>query len=90
MLAADRIKTVTGERTLLKNLGSWLGRLTLGKNRPILFKELDLKGCVYLAFEQGKMIAVIPFVHKASRRSDIAWVVCVYTTECNAPISNRL
>lgn len=65
LLAADRIRTVTGERTLLKNLGSWLGRLTLGRNRPVLFKELDLKGSILEAYEQGKMIAVIPFVHKA-------------------------
>ena len=31
------------ERTSLKNLGSWLGWVTLTRNRPILYKRLNLK-----------------------------------------------
>ena len=27
---------MTSERTLLKNLGAWLGKLTLANNRPVL------------------------------------------------------
>jgi CCR4-NOT transcription complex subunit 1 len=64
LLATDEIKTMAGERNLLKNMANWLVRLTLSRNKPILFKQLDIKNCIYEAYEQGKMIAVIPFVHK--------------------------
>ena len=63
---SERLKTETSERSLLKNLGSWLGKLTLARNKPILFKDLDLKTILYDAYEQGKMIAVLPFINKAS------------------------
>ncbi len=36
MLASSKLKTITSERTLLKNLGAWLGKLTLANNRPVL------------------------------------------------------
>ena len=62
MLASQHLKTKTGERTVLKNLGSWLGRLTLARQLPVRQKDLDLKKIVYEAYEQGKMISVIPFV----------------------------
>ncbi|CAD7696161.1 unnamed protein product [Ostreobium quekettii] len=64
LLDSERIKTEMSDRSLLKNLGSWLGQLTLGKNRPLRQKDLDLKAIIYEAYERGKMVAVIPFVHK--------------------------
>ncbi len=36
MLGSGKLKTITSERTLLKNLGAWLGKLTLANNRPVL------------------------------------------------------
>ena len=65
LLRSERIKTQSGERSLLKNLGSWLGKLTIARNRPVRHRDLDLKGILYEAYEQGKMIAVLPFVNKA-------------------------
>ena len=47
-------------------------QLTLARNKPILFRDLDLKTILYDAYEQGKMIAVLPFINKvcdASYRS---------------------
>lgn len=41
--SGDRIKGSGPEKTLLKNHGSWLGQLTLARNKPILFKKLDMK-----------------------------------------------
>jgi len=64
LLASERIKTDSGERSLLKNLGSFLGQLTIAKNKPVLQKDLDVKAIVIDSFQKGKMIAVIPFVHK--------------------------
>ncbi|KAK9805719.1 hypothetical protein WJX73_001907 [Symbiochloris irregularis] len=64
LLASEHIKTKSGERSLLRNLGSWLGCLTLARRQPVRQKDLDLKKIVYEAYEQGKMIAVLPFVVK--------------------------
>ncbi len=36
MLGSPMLKTSSSERTLLKNLGAFLGRLTIAKNRPVL------------------------------------------------------
>jgi len=36
MLRSSKLKSITSERTLLKNLGAWLGKLTLANNRPVL------------------------------------------------------
>ena len=66
LLGSERIRTQSGERSLLKNLGSWLGRLTIARNKPVRHRDLDLKGILYEAYEQGKMIAVLPFVNKVS------------------------
>eukprot|EP00762_Andalucia_godoyi_P000513 ANDGO_05250.mRNA.1 General negative regulator of transcription subunit 1 len=57
-------KATTADRSTLKNLGSWLGAITLSKNRPILRKQLDLKELICDAFDKGKLISVVPFVAK--------------------------
>jgi hypothetical protein len=54
----------TNERTLIKQLGSWLGLLTFSKNKPVLAKDMDLKQLVADAYTRGRMIAVLPFVEK--------------------------
>jgi CCR4-NOT transcription complex subunit 1 len=72
LLASERIKTHSSERSLLKNLGSWLGRVTIAQGQPVRHKDLDIKGIIIDAYEQGKMIAVLPFVNKASHRLMLA------------------
>ena len=47
LLESERVKTVAGERSLLRNLGSWLGRLTIQRNKMVLFRQLDLKSILY-------------------------------------------
>lgn len=56
----------SSERSLLKNLGSWLGLQTLARNKPILHKDLALKELVLFAYEMGpsNLLYVIPFVCK--------------------------
>lgn len=52
LLRSQKIITSTSERSLLKNLGSWLGKITLGRDKPVLQRDLDMKellfqvGCV--------------------------------------------
>lgn len=35
LLRSERVRTHSGERSLLKNLGSWLGRLTIARSKPV-------------------------------------------------------
>ena len=77
LLASERIITHTSERSLLKNLGSWLGRLTIAQGQPVRHKDLDIKGIIVEAFEQGKMVAVLPFVNKVS-----FWVQAYPSSSC--------
>eukprot|EP00039_Didymoeca_costata_P023184 m.6279 g.6279 ORF g.6279 m.6279 type:complete len:2271 (+) comp3509_c0_seq1:242-7054(+) len=54
----------TSERTLLKNLGSFLGLQTLACNKPVLQRDLALKHLLLYAYEMGtlNLMYVIPFV----------------------------
>ena len=62
MLGSKLLKTNSSERTLLKNLGAWLGKLTLAANRPVLQKDLDVKAIIIEAYEGGRMLPVLSFV----------------------------
>uniref|UniRef100_A0A452YUE7 CCR4-NOT transcription complex subunit 1 n=1 Tax=Aegilops tauschii subsp. strangulata TaxID=200361 RepID=A0A452YUE7_AEGTS len=64
LLQSDLIKSSSEERSLLKNLGSWLGKLTIGRNQTLRAKEIDPKILIVEAYERGLMIAVIPFTSK--------------------------
>ncbi|CAK8992992.1 CCR4-NOT transcription complex subunit 1 (CCR4-associated factor 1) [Durusdinium trenchii] len=64
LLRSNEIVSSTKERSVLKHLGSWLGRLTLAKNKPLLQREVDLKGLLLDGYERGWLIAVVPFAAK--------------------------
>ncbi|KAM0934312.1 putative CCR4-Not complex component, Not1, MIF4G-like domain superfamily [Dioscorea sansibarensis] len=64
LLRSDLIKSSSEERSLLKNLGSWLGKFTIGRNQALLAREIDPKVLIIEAYEKGLMIAVIPFTSK--------------------------
>ncbi|XP_074578118.1 uncharacterized protein LOC141834681 isoform X2 [Curcuma longa] len=64
LLRSDLIKSSSEERSLLKNLGSWLGKFTIGRNQALRAKEIDPKALIIEAYEKGLMIAVIPFTSK--------------------------
>ena len=54
------------DRRLLKNLGHWLGLITLARNQPIFFEDLNLRDLLFEAFYKGQqeLLFVIPFVVK--------------------------
>ncbi|RLN72023.1 hypothetical protein BBJ28_00025917, partial [Nothophytophthora sp. Chile5] len=64
LLTSGTITTNSQQRSLLKNLGSWLGVFTLARNKPLLQRDLDLKELLYMGYETGHLIAVTPFVAK--------------------------
>jgi len=64
LLRSPKITTSSSERSYLKNLGIWLGQITLARNRPILQLMLDCKELLLQGYETGKLIAVAPFLAK--------------------------
>ncbi|XP_071824170.1 CCR4-NOT transcription complex subunit 1-like isoform X2 [Apostichopus japonicus] len=66
LLSSDKSASNFSDRSLLKNLGHWLGLLTLAKNKPILQIDLDLKSLLFEAFHKGQseLLYVVPFVAK--------------------------
>lgn len=52
------------ERAAFKNLGAWLGLLTLARNRPVLMRELSLKDVLIEAFFGSRLDFVFTFVCK--------------------------
>lgn len=43
-------------------MGSWLGKLTLGCNKPVLQKHIDIKKTILKAYSQGMMLPILSFV----------------------------
>jgi CCR4-NOT transcription complex subunit 1 len=64
LLRSQKITTSSSERSYLKNLGIWLGQITLARNRPIKQIMLDCKELLLQGYETGKLIAVAPFLAK--------------------------
>ncbi|WFD05251.1 CCR4-NOT core subunit cdc39 [Malassezia vespertilionis] len=64
LLESEKTMQSTTERTTLKNLASWLGTITLARNKPILFRNIAFKELLMQGHESGRLIVVIPFVCK--------------------------
>jgi CCR4-NOT transcription complex subunit 1 len=63
---SPEVASKQADRTILKNLGTFLGLQTLARNKPVLHRDLDLKALVLYAFEHGQMsmMLLVPFVAK--------------------------
>lgn len=46
LLRSELIKSSSEERSLLKNLGSWLGKFTIGRNQVLRAREIDPKSLI--------------------------------------------
>ncbi|ORE23450.1 Not1-domain-containing protein [Rhizopus microsporus] len=64
LLQSDNIVNSSSDKNLLKNLGTWLGRLTIAKNKPIRYKDLSFKDLLISAYEKNRLTVVIPLVCK--------------------------
>lgn len=56
IMTSQTILSSAGERVILKNVGALIGRLTLGKNRPILRKDMCLKQLLIISYESGERL----------------------------------
>jgi len=64
LLQSKEIITSSSERTLLRNLGSWLGKMTIAKSRVLKQKRINIKRLILEAYDQERLIVVIPFMCK--------------------------
>ncbi|KPV72766.1 uncharacterized protein RHOBADRAFT_38864 [Rhodotorula graminis WP1] len=64
LLNSDKTVQSSTERTLLKNLGSWLGGLTLAKDKPIKQSNIAFKQLLIEGYDSNRLIVAIPFVCK--------------------------
>ncbi len=66
LLGSDKGIANFSDRSLLKNLGHWLGLITLARNVPILMLDLDMKPLIIEAYHNGQqeLLYVVPFVAK--------------------------
>lgn len=53
LLGSELIKSSSEERSLLKNLGSWLGKITIGRNQVLRAREIDPKSLIIEVFLNG-------------------------------------
>ena len=64
LLNSEKTVQSSTERTLLKNLGSWLGGLTLAKDKPIRQQNIAFKELLIQGYDSNRLIVAIPFVCK--------------------------
>ncbi|KAK0628986.1 CCR4-Not complex component, Not1-domain-containing protein [Bombardia bombarda] len=64
MLSSKITLTNPTERAHLRNLGGWLGLLTLARDKPIKHKNIAFKQLLMEAHDTKRLIVVIPFVCK--------------------------
>ncbi|KAJ2713453.1 CCR4-NOT core subunit cdc39, partial [Coemansia spiralis] len=64
LLNADSTVHSSRDRGYLKNLGAWLGGITLARNQPILRENVSFKELLCEGFRSQRLIVAIPFVCK--------------------------
>lgn len=50
----------TSEINMQRSCGKWVAMITIYSNRPILLKDFDIKAKIYKAYEEQKLINIIP------------------------------
>ncbi|WEW55069.1 CCR4-NOT core subunit cdc39 [Emydomyces testavorans] len=64
LLNAESTLNSSTDRAHLKNLGGWLGSLTIAKDKPIKHKNIYFKDLLIEAFDTQRLTVVIPFTCK--------------------------
>jgi CCR4-NOT transcription complex subunit 1 len=61
VLNSEATMKSAAERTHLKNLGAWLGSLTIARDKPIKHKNIAFKELLIEGWETQRLLLVIPF-----------------------------
>lgn len=64
LLNSENTLQTSSERTILKNVGAWLGSIALARDRPIKHRNLSFKDLLIEGYDNGRLIVAIPFVCK--------------------------
>ncbi|KAI9792032.1 MAG: hypothetical protein M1833_001282 [Piccolia ochrophora] len=64
MLNAQSTMDSSTERSHLKHLGSWLGSLTIARDKPIKYKNISFKDLLIEAYDTQRLILIMPFTCK--------------------------
>ncbi|KAJ9354535.1 Ccr4-Not transcription complex subunit [Paecilomyces variotii] len=64
LLNAESTLNSSTDRSHLKNLGAWLGSLTIAKDKPIKHKNIYFKELLIEGFDTQRLMVVIPFTCK--------------------------
>ena len=62
LLNAETTISSSQERTTLKTVALWLGRITLARNKPLRLRELNVKDLLIQGYDNKRLIVAIPFV----------------------------
>lgn len=65
LLNSEKTVQSSSERTFLKNIASWLGSITLARDRPIKHRSLSFKDLLIEGFENNRLLVAISFVCKS-------------------------
>lgn len=69
LLNAETTLTSSTERSHLKNLGAWLGSLTIAKDKPIKHRNIYFKELLIEGHDSQRLMVVIPFTCKVLLQS---------------------
>ena len=61
MLNAESTMNSSSERSLLKNMGMWIGSVTLGRNQPVRFRNISFRDLLVQAHDSARLVVAIPF-----------------------------
>lgn len=66
LLRTDKVMDNFSDKSLLKNLGHWLGMITLAKNKPLLLDDINLKMLLVESYNKGQqeLLFIVPFIAK--------------------------
>ncbi|KAI4146009.1 MAG: hypothetical protein LQ341_002202 [Variospora aurantia] len=62
MLNAESTMQLSNERKNLKSLASWLGSLTIARDKPIKHRDIAFKDLLIEGYDTERLLIVIPFV----------------------------
>ncbi|KAH8102882.1 Not1-domain-containing protein [Cristinia sonorae] len=64
LLNSEKTVQSSSERNFLKNIASWLGSITLARDRPIKHKNLSFKDLLIEGYDSNRLVVAISFVCK--------------------------
>lgn len=64
LINSEAAFTTLQTRKALQNVGSWLGLITLARDQPLRFKNVDFKTLLLEGYDSGRLIVAVPFVAK--------------------------